>query len=101
MPLIKETFQFLRSLANHDFRNPSPHLPSLINEFLDLHDISRLVEPEPLGVKAPPTNKGKEIPQSSEACRENEEPAEAEIDELLMHMSLVDDGQVSQAPIRS
>lgn len=101
VPLIKETFQFLRSLASHDFRNPSPHIPSLIHDFLDLHDISRFVEQDPSGVKASQVNKGKGNSDSLDLGRDSEEPAEAEIDELLMHMSLADDGQVGRAPVRS
>jgi hypothetical protein len=103
IPTIKATFEFLHHLTTLDGQDPSVDIPQLartflrhipIPSFIDLQspDITREPSATSRYVEEP-LNQEESAPMSEQD--KLEDTREAEVDELLMHMSLAEDGQVS------
>lgn len=86
VPVVADMVSFLRSLISPDFQGKQADMVDCIRSYLD-----KLTIPE-----AGLVGKATDHPGQDLSAEEEGEPLRTQIDELLMQMSIADDGQVSQ-----
>jgi hypothetical protein len=103
VPVINRTFDFLHSLVDPSSTEPDSNLRPLIRQFLASTTVPTFSDvslqqaedtPDTSYVPAVDVQAIEAIGEEEERVDQNE--ARDDVDELLMHMSLADDGQVSR-----
>jgi hypothetical protein len=89
-PLLGRTYEFLRELVSGDPDQTDPSLRERIRDYLESNPLPNFA-PSPDSERQPSVAR----PPVPETVEEGE-TGDSEVDELLMHMSLADDGQVGE-----
>lgn len=89
-PLLGRTYDFLREIVSSDGDQTDPSLRERIRDYLESNPLPNFA-PSPDSEREPSVAR----PPIPETMEEGE-TGDSEVDELLMHMSLADDGQVGE-----